>query len=123
MSKKVLVIDDEKAIRNSFLLTFEDSGIKIEVAENGATGLKKIQDEHYDLIFLDLKMPDLSGAEVLTQIREKDEKVSVYIITAFHSEFMSELKEARDNGFDFELLQKPLNAPQLKNIVNSILGL
>lgn len=122
MEKKLLVIDDDKAIRNSFLLTFEDTEYKIDVVENGKDGIQRIRSFNYNIVFLDLKMPKMNGVQVLEEINKIGKKVTVYIITAFHQEFFSKLEEARNNGYQFEILQKPLNSEQLKNVVDCILG-
>ena len=121
MGKNILVIDDEKSIRNSFILTFEGSFYNIDTAESGKEGLEKIKENTYDLVFLDLKMPNMNGVEVLREIRKFNKQITVYLITAFHKEFFNELKIARDEGCEFELLNKPLNSEQLKQTVHSIL--
>jgi CheY-like chemotaxis protein len=67
-------------------------------------------------------MPEMNGVEVLKKIREKTPKTLIYIITAFHQEFLSELNEARNHGYDFELLSKPIDREQLRQIVDSLLN-
>jgi DNA-binding NtrC family response regulator len=122
MKKNILVIDDDKAIRNSFVLTFEDTNYKIDTAPNGKAGLEKILLYDYDVVFLDLKMPEMNGVKVLEEINRIGKNILVYIITAFHQEFFLELETARSKGHQFEILQKPLNSEQLKNVVDCILG-
>lgn len=123
MEKKLLVIDDDKSIRNSFLLTFEDSNCKVDAVSNGEDGLQQIRSQDYDIVFLDLKMPKMNGVQVLEEINKIGKNTIVYIITAFHQEYFTKLEEARNNGYRFEILQKPLDSGQLKNIVDCILGL
>jgi CheY-like chemotaxis protein len=120
--KRILIIDDEKAVRNSFKLTFEGTIYDIDTSENGKEALVKIDANHYDLVFIDLKMPEMNGVEVLSEIRKKNIVVPVYIITAFHNEFLNELNDARNSGYSFELLNKPLKREELRNIVDCILG-
>jgi CheY-like chemotaxis protein len=120
--KKILVVDDEKAIRNSFKLTFEGTNFNIVLAENGKEALGKLDENHYDLIFLDLKMPEMNGVEVLSKIRKKNKEVPIYLITAFQKEFLNELNDARNAGYTFELLNKPLKREELRNIVDCILS-
>jgi CheY-like chemotaxis protein len=121
MEKKILVIDDDKAIRNSFVLTFEDTDCKIETAESGLQGVEKIKNNHFDLVFLDLKMPQIDGVQTLRRIREFNKSLLVYIFTAFHRDFFIELEEAVSDGLQFEIVQKPLDSEQLKELVFSIL--
>lgn len=123
MKKKILVIDDEKAVRNSFLLTFEDSPCTVETAESGMEGLEKIRKEDYDLIMLDLKMPQMDGVETLRQIRKHNPSVLVYIFTAFHRDYFVQLDKAVKEGLSFEIVQKPLDSNQLHELVYSILSI
>ena len=117
MSKRILVIDDERVIRKSFELALEDTGFDVETADGGEQGLAMLQSGKYDLIFLDLKMPGLNGVETLRRIRLQGAKMPVYIITAFHTEFLKELKTLKNEGVDFELLRKPIGADQIAEIV------
>lgn len=121
MQKKILVIDDDRASRESFVLALEDTGYKVDTAESGEKGLQMIQSADYDLIFLDLKMPVMNGVQVLREIRKKDKKIPVYIITAFHKEFFDELKAAEDDGIIFQLLKKPLGSDRIVLLTKSIL--
>ncbi len=122
MRKKILVIDDEKAIRRSFELTFENSDYLVETVSNGEEGLGKITQNDYDLVFLDLKMPKMNGVEVLEKINQKKKDIKIYIVTAFHQEFFNQLIDARNKGYEFEILQKPLGSNQLRIVVDTILG-
>jgi len=81
----ILVIDDEADIRESleFLLTSE--GFRVELATRAVEGLEKLARGNYDLILLDLMMPDLTGIETLAEIRKKDETTPVFLITAYGS--------------------------------------
>ncbi len=113
MAKNILVIDDEESVRKSYLLALEDAPYKVDSAASGEEGLAKLKKKKYDLMFLDLKMPGLNGVETLSEIRKINEKVPVYIVTAFHSEFAEGLKSLQKQGIDFELLSKPIGAEQI----------
>jgi DNA-binding NtrC family response regulator len=122
MGKHIIVIDDQPDIRNIFELALEDTDIAVDTAESGITGLEKISKNHYDLIYLDLKMPGMNGVETLYAIRGIDANLPVYIITAFHAEFLDELKEAQGKGCNFELLKKPIGMKEIRQITCSILN-
>src|SRR5690349_4329182 len=83
---RVLVIDDEPAIRESLhdLLTFE-GGYTVDVAENGTEGLQKLGRRGYDLVLLDLMMPDMSVMDVHLEVRERDRETPIFMITAYGS--------------------------------------
>jgi len=121
MSKRILVIDDEEAIRKSFSLALEDTGYQLDTVESGNRGIEKAQDTKYDLIFLDLRMPGLDGVQTLRELRKMDADVPVYIVTAFHSEFVDQLKSATDDGIDFEVLRKPIGSDRIALLTKSVL--
>ena len=62
---KILIIDDERSIRNSLKEILADEGYDVDVAENGATGCAMVDKEKYSVIFCDIKMPEMDGMEVL----------------------------------------------------------
>jgi len=124
MSQRILVIDDEEAVRTSFTLALGDAGFEVDTAESGEKGLqmKKDKDTEYDLIFLDLKMPGMNGVETLRQIRKTDKRVPIYIFTAFHKEFFEELKIAQKEMLSFEILKKPIGTDLIVTLTKLILG-
>ena len=83
---RILVIDDEEDIRESLetLLSIE-GGYEVHLAANATEGLKKLENGFYDLVLLDLMMPDRSGMEVLAEIRTRDRETPVFLLTAFGS--------------------------------------
>ena len=82
---RILVIDDEIDIRESLetLLTLEN--YSVDLAQNAVEGLRRAEAANYDMILLDLMMPDRSGMEVLREIRERDAETPVFMITAYGS--------------------------------------
>ena len=119
--KRVLVIDDDEAIRKLFLLSLEDTGYHINTAASGMRGVELLKAEEYNIIFLDLKMPEIDGVETLRELRKIDKEVPIYIITAFHEEFFDQLRGAEKNGIDFEVLRKPFDSEQLVSVTTGIL--
>ncbi|TAK73102.1 MAG: response regulator, partial [Gammaproteobacteria bacterium] len=69
MNQNILVIDDDSAVRKAFKLALEDSNFNVETASSGEDGVKQITEKDYSIIFLDLKMPGLNGAETLRELR------------------------------------------------------
>ncbi len=85
LPKRILVIDDEADIRESLETLLTIDGYLVDLAESGTEGLRKAEAGSYDLILLDLMMPDRTGMEVLTEIRERDKETPVFMITAYGS--------------------------------------
>ncbi len=121
MNKRVLVIDDDVAIRKSFALALEDADCQVDTAESGEEGVDKVSNTEYDLIFLDLKMPGINGVETLIRLRDDGHKMPIYIITAFHEEFTNQLRVVANEVYDCEIIQKPIESQDLTNITKAIL--
>jgi DNA-binding NtrC family response regulator len=83
--RRILVIDDEADIRESLELLLTGEGYQVELAENAAAGLQKFESGSYDVILLDLMMPDRSGMDVLAEIRQRDNETPVFMLTAYGS--------------------------------------
>jgi DNA-binding response OmpR family regulator len=79
---KVLLVDDEADILEVIQDRLEAYGFRVITASNGVEALGKIAMENFDGIFLDVKMPEMGGIEALEEIRKKDQKVPIIIITS-----------------------------------------
>ena len=82
---RILVIDDEADIRESLQDLLGIEGYDIETASTGGEGLRRMESSNYDLVLLDLMMPDRSGMDVLRQVRERDTETPIFLITAYGS--------------------------------------
>jgi len=82
---RVLVIDDEPDIRESLEALLSQEGYQVGLAGNAAEGLKRLETGLYDLVLLDLMMPDKSGMQVLEEIRARDQDTPIFMITAYGS--------------------------------------
>lgn len=120
MSNRILVIDDDKSVRKSFMLALEDTGHLIDTASSGMEGIEKEKSDPYDLIFCDLKMPGMNGVETVRKIRNINAKVPVYFITAFHMEFFDQLVQVSQEGISFEVIQKPIDHNQILELVDNV---
>lgn len=103
---KILVIDDERSIRNLMQEILEDEGHSVDVAEDGAKGVEMADKEKYDIIFCDIKMPNLSGEEVLDTLHEKGIETPVIMISG-HGDIDTAVSCIKKGAFDF--LSKPLD--------------
>jgi DNA-binding NtrC family response regulator len=81
----ILVVDDEADIRESLEALLGLEGYSVDLAQNAAEGLHKLENRGYDLVLLDLMMPDRSGMEVLKEVRERDTDTPIFMITAYGS--------------------------------------
>lgn len=83
--RRILVIDDEIDIRESLELLLTGESYIVELAENATSGLQRFESGSYDLVLLDLMMPDRSGIEVLADIRQRDTETPIFMLTAYGS--------------------------------------
>ena len=102
---KILIIDDERFIRNSLSDLVSVFGYDVETAEDGQQGLTMAVKEHYDAIFCDIKMPNMNGLEVLDGLREQGVDSAVIMISG-HGDIDTAVECIKKGAFDF--IQKPL---------------
>jgi len=105
MNRKILVVDDEKSIRDLFESAFSDAGYELYLAENGEAALHILGGEEIELIFLDLKLFGMNGIELCRQIRRTRPLAIIYAITGWSGLF--EIEECREAGFD-DYFKKPV---------------
>ena len=116
---KILIIDDEKNIREGLAADFEMDGYDVKLASNGKEGLETVKNEQIDLVITDLRMPGgISGDEVLRQITTKMPGIPVIVLTG-HGSIDAAVKAMQNGAYDF--LTKPLNLEQLETIVKKAL--
>ncbi|MEZ5362644.1 MAG: sigma-54 dependent transcriptional regulator [Bryobacterales bacterium] len=107
---RILIIDDEEVIRESLEALLEFERFQVATAPDGASGLAALGEHAYDLVLLDLMLPDLSGLEVLEKIREEDALTPILMLTAYGS-VETAVKAIRLGADNF--LTKPWNNDQL----------
>lgn len=103
---KILIIDDERAIRNSLGEILGDEGYAVDTAEDGKIGLEMATREHYDVIFCDIKMPGMDGLEVLSKLTEEGYDAAVVMISG-HGDIDTAVECIKKGAYDF--IQKPLD--------------
>ena len=103
---KILVVDDERAIRNSLKEILGDEGYDVDIAEDGATAVGMAEKERYDVIFCDIKMPNMEGTEVLEKLRADGVDAAIVMISG-HGDIDTAVECIKKGAFDF--IQKPLD--------------
>ncbi|MGD8538767.1 MAG: hybrid sensor histidine kinase/response regulator [Candidatus Aminicenantes bacterium] len=111
---KVLVIDDEASMRDSCRMILEKEGFDTDTAENGIIGLEKIEANRPDFVIIDLKMPRMSGQEVLEKVREIDRDIIPIVITGYAT-VESAVEAMKKGAYDF--LPKPFSPEELRIIM------
>ena len=112
---KILVVDDEKRIRDSCHTVLTGEGYTVACAESGSQGLEMIGREHFDIILLDLMMPQMSGLDVLPDIKADHPDTVVIVITGY-STVEHSIEAMKAGAFDF--IPKPFSPKKLKVVVS-----
>ena len=106
----ILVIDDEKSIRNTLKEILEYEKYKVDLAEHGAEGLEKFRKGSYDIVLCDIKMPEMDGLEVLEKISEDQGEAQVIMISG-HGNIDNAVEAIKRGAYDF--IEKPLDLNRL----------
>lgn len=118
---KVLIVDDERAIRNSLKEILTDEGYEVVTAEDGTAALQAVDKEKFDVIFCDIKMPGMDGIEVLGKLGEMGVDSAVVMISG-HGDIDTAVECIKLGAFDF--IQKPLDLNRvlitLKNATDKV---
>ena len=115
---KILIIDDERSIRNTLKDILEFEKHQIVLAENGKIGLEAAQSTSFDVIFSDIKMPEMDGYEAVRIIRETDNNIPIIAVTAFA--FGEDEQRILESGFN-SYLSKPIKKEVLHKTIQELL--
>lgn len=116
---KILLIDDELNTIESLGLWLEEIGYEIHSANNGTDGIKLAMEINPDVVISDIKMPDLSGMEVLTKIKEYDELIQVIMMTAF-DDMETTIQAMQKGAYDY--ISKPIDIKRLELTIKRALA-
>jgi DNA-binding NtrC family response regulator len=120
MSKgKILVIDDEAIVRTSCSRTLSPEGYEVKLSQNGADAMKMLEEESFDLVLTDLKMPDIDGIEVLKMIKQRWPQTEVIVVTGYQT-VDTAVKAIKLGAFDY--LEKPFTPDSLVAAVNNAIA-
>jgi DNA-binding response OmpR family regulator len=114
----VLIVDDEKNILLTLGLALENLSVSVDTADTGAGALDKLAGGSYDLLLLDLRLPDLDGMEILRRISQMRPEIKVIIITAYGSIDLA-VEAMKLGAVDF--LQKPFDTAEVRAMVSRVL--
>ena len=118
-SRKVLVVDDDPVVRKSFDRVLSGKGYAVITAENGEEALRKLNEEKYDLVYTDIRMPGISGLEVAEQVKARKPWTPVVIITGYGTDAaQARAKAAGVSGF----VHKPLSPEMIEGSARDALA-
>ncbi len=117
--KKILIVEDDEAMRSLLKDILDAEGLVAEAVSNGSDALQKVMDQPFDLIITDIQMPGLTGLDILPVIRKLQPEAPVIVITAFGS------KEVHRRSFEkgaTGYLEKPIHINKLKTLIHKMVS-
>jgi len=111
---RILVIDDDESIRKTLATILEEKGYAVDTAENGREAIRKSKTKFYNLALIDIRLPDMEGTKLLTELKDGTPKMVKIIITGYPS--LQNAIEAVNNGADAYVL-KPFNVDSVLNTI------
>jgi len=116
--QKVLVVDDDKVLQQSVKQALEYHHFKVEVANNGKEAVSAVYRDKYDLVVMDVNMPEMDGLQALTEIKKHDSSIIVLILTAF-SNVSDAVRAVKEGAFNY--LEKPITSENLVALIKRAL--
>ena len=117
--KPILIVEDEAIMRESLRDWLTDGGYQVETVEDGEEALKTIDEQDFDIVILDLKLPGKDGVQVLREARAKRPQLKGIIITAYPS-VQSAVAALKEGAVDY--LPKPFDVNELEKLIRETLG-
>ncbi|MBI5233871.1 MAG: response regulator [Deltaproteobacteria bacterium] len=119
MTGKILVIDDENSIRNVLRIHLSSAGYSVITASNGRDGLEAASAEDIDLVMCDLKLPDMSGIDIINILKVRSPDMPIIAISGFIDENL--IEEVKKTSA-VEYLKKPFQKQEVISLVKKVIG-
>jgi len=113
-SARILVIDDEESIRRTISMTLEHAGYLVDTAENGKQAIEKTEANFYNLVIIDIRLPDMEGTELLTALKETTPRMVKIVLTGYPA--LQNAVTAINKGVDYYLI-KPVDTNELLRVI------
>lgn len=112
----ILIVDDEQSMRDFLTILLQKEGYQVETRADGAAAIRCLEENRFDLVISDIRMPGIGGLDLLHSIKEKYPSLPVILITAFVSPDDA-ISAMKDGAFDY--ISKPFNVAEIKNVIRS----
>jgi len=120
---RILVIDDQEAIRRVVRRALEQDGHEVFDASDGEIGMEILESQSFEVVITDIFMPGQDGIVTLRQIRERFPEVKVIVISGGDSSGIMDLRQDAELLGAVKSLQKPFNAREIMDVVRSVLAM
>ena len=112
----ILIVDDEASVRDALYKWFKFDGYRVDTAEEATSALKKLQEDAWEIVLLDIKMPGMDGLELQRRIKQIDKDIITIIITAFASVDTS-IQALKEGAFDY--IVKPIDPDDMSHLIRN----
>ena len=116
LKKKILIVDDEESVGIGMTEILKDAGFMAKYVTDGMKAVEEVTKEHYDLVFMDIVMPEVNGLEAFRRIKQIKKNVRVVLFTGFYKDAEKIIFEGIKEGMIEEFLRKPFFAEEIINI-------
>ena len=113
----ILVVDDQFGDRETLKVILEDKGYRVATARDGTEAIEMVKERHYDIIFLDVRLPDMNGVETFEKVKEIDSEVVVIMMTGYTEE---DLVKRAVSGGAYTCIYKPFDMEKVMELVGNI---
>lgn len=118
-NRNILVVDDQMGVRRLLFEAFQEEGYSVDLAANGPEALEQISRKRPDIVLMDMKMPGMSGLEVLYKIKQTDRDLKVILMTAYGE--LEIVAEAMALGVT-KYVTKPFDINEVRHLVKTAIG-
>lgn len=115
----IIVVDDEQSVRDVIAMALRKKGYEVTTAANGTEALMMVAQQHFDLMFLDIKMPGMSGLDVLSRMATDYPSTTVVMLTAVTG-MGAQMEAVRNEAFAY--LTKPCDLEEVTQMAERLLG-
>jgi len=113
----ILVVDDYFADRETLKSILEERGYRVFVAESGNEALTQVKENHFDIVFLDIRLPDIDGAQIFEEVKAIDPEAAVIMMTGYSEEEL--VRRAISHGA-YTCIYKPFDVEKILTVVGEI---
>ena len=118
---KIMIVEDDPFISDIYLVELENNGYEVDIANNGQEGLDKLKDKKFDLILLDILMPQKDGLTVLKELRANPEQKKTKVIMLTNLAGKEHIKKALDSGANDYIVKTQFTPQEVLEKINQIL--
>ncbi len=117
--KKLLLVDDEKDLRWTFEMQFEDSKYTLTTVESGEAAVKTMKNSFFPTVILDSKLPGIDGFETAKLLKKAAPKTKIILFSGYHNLDDKEIQEGIDNGLFIAFVSKPFDFNELTKLIEA----